>query len=117
MSERMTGAERIAAERKRQIEEGERRRQIREEGLIAAYDAMPHRQGQLVRAAVCYALTPGLREQPLIDSIPLWEWLWPWSHKWWKPAESYKDRIRDLEKAGALIAAEIDRLLEEEGNG
>ena len=31
---------------------------------------------------------------------------WPWSDKWWKP----KDKIRDLVRAGALIAAEIDRL-------
>jgi hypothetical protein len=31
---------------------------------------------------------------------------WPWDSKWWKPGE----RIRELEKAGALIAAEIARL-------
>lgn len=31
---------------------------------------------------------------------------WPWSAEWWKPG----DPIRNLEKAGALIAAEIDRL-------
>jgi hypothetical protein len=32
---------------------------------------------------------------------------WPWSKKWWKPSS---DPIRNLVKAGALIAAEIDRL-------
>lgn len=31
---------------------------------------------------------------------------WPWAVRWWKP----KDPIRDLVRAGALIAAEIDRL-------
>lgn len=33
---------------------------------------------------------------------------WPWHPKWWKPTPD--DRIRELAKAGALIAAEIDRL-------
>lgn len=33
---------------------------------------------------------------------------------WWKPS---RDPIRDLEKAGALIAAEIDRHLRARGEG
>jgi hypothetical protein len=33
---------------------------------------------------------------------------WPWSKHWWKPTPN--DRVRELVKAGALIAAEIDRL-------
>jgi hypothetical protein len=33
---------------------------------------------------------------------------WPWDSDWWKP--SPENRIRELEKSGALIAAEIDRL-------
>lgn len=32
---------------------------------------------------------------------------WPWHEDWWRPSE---DPIRNLVKAGALIAAEIDRL-------
>jgi hypothetical protein len=32
---------------------------------------------------------------------------WPWAEKWWKPSE---DQVRNLVKAGALIAAEIDRI-------
>jgi hypothetical protein len=32
---------------------------------------------------------------------------WPWDEKWWKPSTN---PIRNLVKAGALIAAEIDRL-------
>jgi hypothetical protein len=31
---------------------------------------------------------------------------WPWDMAWWKP----RDRISNLVRAGALIAAEIDRL-------
>lgn len=31
--------------------------------------------------------------------------LWPWSREAWKPTG---DRVRDLTKAGALIAAAID---------
>ena len=38
------------------------------------------------------------REEPPQD--------WPWNDKDWKP----KDPMRDLIRAGALIAAEIDRL-------
>ena len=34
-------------------------------------------------------------------------WDWPWAKKWWKPSD---DPVRNLVKAGALIAAEIDRL-------
>ena len=34
---------------------------------------------------------------------------WPWNVVWWKPTPD--DRIRELAKAGALIAAEIDRLI------
>jgi hypothetical protein len=33
---------------------------------------------------------------------------WPWDAEWFRPVP--KDRIRELVKAGALIAAEIDRL-------
>ena len=34
--------------------------------------------------------------------------IWPWEETWWKPASN--NRIKDLVRAGALIAAEIDRL-------
>jgi hypothetical protein len=35
--------------------------------------------------------------------------LWPWADTWYSPSPD--NRIHELEKAGALIAAEIDRLL------
>jgi hypothetical protein len=97
-----TGAERIAAERQRQIEK---------EGWTAEHDD-EHYGSQLARAAACYALPDELRRQPTKDGeprIPLFDILWPWESRWWKPTPG--NRIRELEKAGALIAAEIDRLL------
>lgn len=70
----------------------ERRRQIVEKGRTPEHDddlAMR----ELVSAAIAYASGDG-------D-------LWPWGDESWKPS---KDDKRNLVKAGALIAAEIDRL-------
>jgi hypothetical protein len=83
----MNGIERIAAERKRQIEV---------EGWTVGHDA-EHRHGELAQAGAVYALGH------------FSERYWPWDLQWWKPTPD--NRIRELEKAGALIAAEIDRLL------
>lgn len=74
----------------------ERARQIAVEDWTPAHDD-EHRHAEMARAAACYALH-GL---PLTGKPR-----WPWARSWWKP----KDRIRDLVRAGALIAAEIDRL-------
>jgi hypothetical protein len=41
--------------------------------------------------------------------LPIKDFVWPFTEHWWKPTPN--NRIRELEKAGALIAAEIDRLL------
>lgn len=76
----------------------ERQRQIEKEGWSASHD-VEHKEGQLSDAAACYCLS-GFRET--VASI------WPWDQKWWKPTP--ENRIRELQKAGALIAAEIDRL-------
>lgn len=91
----MTGIELIAAERKRQIEV---------EGWTAEHDAQ-HTDGGLAEAAACYAM-------PRRKSIEIVPYDWPWAVEWWKPTPD--DRIRELTKAGALIAAELDRLLAEE---
>lgn len=82
----------------------ERLRQIREEGWTAEHDD-EHSDGAMAWAAICYAAPEpvyrmDLREEP-VDP-------WPWSHQWDKRGDV--SRIRDLVKAGALIAAEIDRL-------
>ena len=90
----MIGIERIAAEQKRQIEE---------EGFTAEHDDC-WIKGQMAKAAMCYCMEPGDGED---DHIPD---EWPWPSAWWKPT-CPDNRIRELEKAGALIAAEIDRLL------
>lgn len=68
-----------------------------------------HTGKQLARAAESYLAT---HTSPDLDAIyegkPQREtWQWPWSKKWWKPSD---EPIRNLVKAGALIAAEIDRL-------
>lgn len=89
----------------------ERQRQIVVENISPAHDIKEHSDEALVKAAVCYALPDDGRKQELAESKgTLLGVLWPWDWRWWKPS---KDRVRDLTKAGALIAAEIDRLLAE----
>ena len=94
-----TGIERISAERKRQIED---------EGWDSEHDKN-NDDFQLVKAAACYALPEFIRDKENTLNGILIE-LWPWDSGWWKPTPG--DRIRELEKAGALIAAEIDRIQE-----
>lgn len=80
----------------------ERARQINEEGWTAEHDD-EHNTNDLVVAAMAYAnaaLLPGTDDMDAPD-------YWPWHEDWWKPSD---DPIRNLVKAGALIAAEIDRL-------
>lgn len=81
------GAARIARERARQVEE---------EGYDAAHDAA-HGTDVLARAAIAYLLSArGYRE-----TARAW---WPWEAGTFKPAAP----ARDLERAGALVAAAID---------
>lgn len=101
-----TGAEQIQAER---------HRQLLDEHFDAAHDDW-HADSELVLAATAYAVegvpdhtvieTPdGLVIEKVVSNIPpTW---WPWDKSWWKPSD---DPIPNLVKAGALIAAEIDRL-------
>lgn len=89
----MTGAELIAAERQRQIEQ---------EGWTPEHDDK-HATGALKKAAYAYLAYGECPRYPT-GSPPA---CWPWSAEWWKP--SY-DPARNLVKVGALIAAEIDRL-------
>lgn len=93
-----TGTELIAEERQRQIVS---------EGWTAEHDAK-HTKCELSRAGAIYALNEDERETFFI-AYP-----WPWDNNWFKPTP--KDRIRELQKAGALIAAEIDRLQIEKEN-
>ena len=82
----------------------ERRRQIEKEGWTAEHDKQ-HKKGEMALAAACYAIP----EERRYDMSPIIEGdVWPWAPKWWKPTPG--DRVRELTKAGALIAAEIDRI-------
>lgn len=78
---------------------GERERQVWEEGFTSGHDAAKNRDGELGRAAACYAMHG--KRFPL-EPPPEW----PWHHHWWRP----KTRRRDLIRAAALIVAELERL-------
>lgn len=84
----------------------ERGRQVKIEGWSAAHDDQ-YICGQLSDLAVCYA-TRGYWRHPFRN--PVFDMMIPSDFRdMWKPTPD--DRIRELVKAGALIAAEIDRLL------
>ena len=93
------------AERGAGLITAERKRQLEVEQWSERHDDA-HSAGDLRDAAEAYLrelrYRPG-RDGPRVGpSAP-----WPWSQDAWKPTE---DPIRQLVKAGALIAAEIDRL-------
>lgn len=97
----MTGIEMIAAERQRQIEV---------EGWTAEHDRQ-HTGGEIALAGAVYALWNALDETTHGEPhAELMAKLWPWDPEWLKP----KGRLRNLTRAGALMAAEIDRILAEE---
>lgn len=86
----------------------ERDRQIKEEGWTSEHDAQ-HAPGSLAMAGGCYAFSAAASLQTGID-YPLPEPpYWPWPGSWWKP----KSVLKDLVRAGALIAAEIDKVTSE----
>lgn len=92
----LTGVELIAAERQRQIES---------EGFNPHHDDLYERD-ELARAAAAYlTYSPGWTPQhgACIQD-------WPWDAGWFKP----KDRRANLIRAGALIAAELDRMARED---
>lgn len=80
----------------------ERVRQQTEEGRTPDWDDR-HTTGGLARAAACYALNAS---GPSAGTDLGVQQFWPWTFKDWKPA----DPMRDLERAGALILAEMERL-------
>lgn len=80
---------------------GERQRQITEEGYTEDHDDL-HPNGALLFAAEAY-LRLGLDLRFPRGNPPSF---WPWHEKFWKP----KDKARNLERAGALLIAEKDRI-------
>ncbi len=96
----------------------ERDRQIGQKGWTPQHDD-GHDGAEIALAAACYALPPEAREQTILGR-PLRLFLWPWGSSWKPGAAPYshpersdpdEQRVYELVKAGALIAAEIDRLL------
>jgi hypothetical protein len=89
----MNGAERIAAERQRQIDE---------EGYTAEHDR--GYADELFAAAACYAMAA---HHAARFGAPMTEppFGWPWERRFWKPTA---DPARMGEKSGALASAGID---------
>ena len=104
-----TGIELIADERKRQIES---------EGYSIKHD-LEHNTREFIQAAITYAKSSDLSlHSETFKPDDKWHETnepfyrkevkcgWPWDEKSFKPTTP----LRDLVKAGALIAAAIDRL-------
>ena len=87
-----------------ELVKNERLRQIKEEGYSWRHDDQETTH-QLSDAAIVYATPAPLRYEIMHK--------WPWDEKFFKPDRTYtyEGRIRELTKAGALICAEIDRLI------
>ena len=97
-----TGVEIIAEERQRQMDV---------EHWSLEHD-LKYKKNELANAAATYAMDADCRDalthffaESTLSGIPP---TWPWDEEWYKPTPD--DRIRELAKAGALIAAEIDRI-------
>lgn len=95
-----------------QLIAAERERQVLQEGWTPEHDDQ-HTDGSLAFAAASYAICAGGDHGAGTVQVSYW----PWHPRWWKPSD---DPVRNLVKAGALIAAEIDRLqraAERQGEG
>ncbi|HKD60514.1 MAG TPA: hypothetical protein VKB47_08640 [Terracidiphilus sp.] len=105
------GLQLIAQERERQIDA------LDGEGYTAAHDD-EYRGAELLRAASCYVEAARMLELgsciAVVSQANRARAAWPWHSAEFKPDA---DPIRNLEKAGALIAAEIDRLARARGCG
>lgn len=72
-----------------------------EEGFDISHD-LTHKDGELIKAAVIYARNTIVNFPTVVPEG------WPFEARWWKPS---LDPIEDLGKAGAFIAADIDRIV------
>ena len=87
----------------------ERERQICEEGWTEEHDA-DHHYMEFVKAAISYCIANFDNIDGADEHSREW---WPWDQQWYKP----KTKLRNLVRAGALIAAAIDKLQKDEENG
>ena len=100
----MTGIDFIAEERQRQIDE---------EGWTINHDVR-HRTGQLVEAAIAYAaqsINIEVRRVTIGTLRHIYSDLWPWDKTFDKRKKHAP--LRCLVIAGALLAAEIDRRIQQ----
>jgi hypothetical protein len=84
----------------------ERLRQIHAEGWTPEHDDH-HGDGEMAKAAAVYAWPNNYLPEFNATLVSVAN-LWPWDRSFYKP--HLDDRVRELVKAGALVAAEIDRL-------
>lgn len=87
----------------------ERARQIVVEGWTAEDDDRTN--GELGDAAACYAMREQTRMNKIWDVSVRFR-IWKLSLRMWKPTPD--NRMRELVKAGALILAEMERLMRQE---
>ena len=84
----------------------ERQRQLQAEGFTREKDQQ-YRRGELAKAATAYVQLAAMDLEAGTRNHIAWcepAAVWPWAPEWWKPV----DARRDLVRAGALIAAQID---------
>ena len=99
----------------------ERIRQVTAEGFDHGHDDA-HADGVLARAGACYAMNAGmaaayearhglrmLAADYARSPMPA---DWPWALDWWKP----KTQLQDLVRAAALLVAEIERQIRQQGS-
>lgn len=100
------GTDLITAERERQLRDGD-------EPWMGETNP-----GKIATAGAAYAFGQGYELEyrgeggygrQYLDKVPAG--MWPWSWEWWRPSRT---ALRTLVRAGAMIAAAIDRLLEED---
>lgn len=91
----------------------ERARCLDKTDRTVEHDVAEHAHGELVDAAMCYLVGHGAdKHRPPYEQVPT---RWPWDAQDFHPGDTGNedsDRLRDLRRAGQLIAAEITRLSE-----
>jgi hypothetical protein len=104
----LTGAERIAAERQRQIDVG----WTAEHDDTHDFNTFSQAAQAYISVAMAMA-SVAPEDRALLDATDrdfresTMAPFWPWGLEWWKPST---DPARNVEKAGALLTAALDRL-------
>lgn len=97
----------------------ERVRQVDEEHFTLERDDQINGHGELAQAAAAYAMPGHLILDKALLPAPVMEvgihpnMFWPqgWDKSWFKPNYTREGRLRDIDKAMALLAAERGRLV------